>query len=248
MPTRLAEIWRHPIKAHGREPLVSAQIAVDGVIPWDRYWAIAHEAADLQKGWSHCNNFTRGAKAPSLMALTSNLNEETREITLHHPDKEALTFKPDQDTTAFLAWIADLMPKDRAAPVSIVKAGARGMTDSDFPSISLNNPSSHRAVSQAVGRPLSHHRWRGNLWVEGLGPWEEFEWIGRRLRIGQATFEVRQRITRCRATMANPDTGRVDADTLGALNDTWGHQDFGVYLTCVDAGEISVNDPLELLP
>jgi hypothetical protein len=122
------------------------------------------------------------------------------------------------------------------------------MTDTDFPSLSLANSASHIAVSEGVGQPLSNNRWRANLWVEGLNAWEEFTWIGRNLRIGEATFAVRERITRCRATMANPDTGKIDADTLSALNGTFGHQEFGIYLECTGGGAIAVGDQPELMP
>jgi uncharacterized protein YcbX len=247
MTPRLAEIWRHPIKAHGREPLISATLTAGAALPWDRFWAVAHDAAILSEGWNPCVNFSRGAKAPALMALSCHLDEATGLVTLHHPDRDAITFDPDGDTRAFLNWIAPLMPADRAASARVVRAGLRGMTDTDYPSLSLANPASHRAVAKAVGHPLSHHRWRANLWVEGLAPWQEFDWIGHSLHIGTATFEVRARITRCRATMANPDTGIVDADTLSALKDTWGHQDFGIYLVCTGDGAIAVDDPVTLV-
>ena len=122
-----------------------------------------------------------------------------------------------------------------------------GLTDTNFPSISLLNLSSHRAVIQAIGRDLSPLRWRGNLWVEDLGPWEEFEWIGKDLQIGSARFRVEERITRCRATMASTRTGRIDADTLGTLEDRWGHRDFGIYLRCTEAGQIRQGDDVVLI-
>ena len=70
-------------------------------------------------------------------------------------------------------------------------------------------------MSQKVGQDLSPHRFRANIWVDDLGPWEEFEWLGKTLRIGGAVFEGVERIQRCKATMTNPTTGRRDADTLG---------------------------------
>ena len=41
--------------------------------------------------------------------------------------------------------------------------------------------------------------------------------------------------------MANPDTGRRDADTLGALSDL-GHQEFGLYAEVIKGGTIRVGD------
>ena len=115
------------------------------------------------------------------------------------------------------------------------------MTDSDFPSVTLCNLSSHRAVEQRLGQPLSIHRWRGNVWIDGLAPWEEFDWIGRKVRVGETVLEVRERTDRCAATTANPETGRRDADTLGAL-ESWGHQDFSVRAEVIEGGMVRPGD------
>jgi len=242
---RLVEIWRHPIKAHGREDMSAFEIEAGGTIPLDREWAVAHEAAKLNgESWVPCANFSRGAKTSALMAIKARTGDGV--ITVSHPDLADLTFDPDCDNRIFLEWIAPLVDPSRAAPTGIVRAADRGFTDTEFPSISLLGMASHRAVEQKVGRPLSHLRWRGNLWIDGLAPWEEFDMIGRELTLGTARFAVEERITRCRATMANPETGKIDIDTLGALEDGWGHRDFGVYLSCVAPGHVAVGDVLVL--
>jgi uncharacterized protein YcbX len=112
--------------------------------------------------------------------------------------------------------------------------------------VSINSHATLGAVGEQAGETLSMHRWRGNLWIEGLAPWEEFDLVGRTLRVGSATLEVKERITRCKATMANPETGRRDVDTLAALR-TWGHQDFGIYAAVTGGGTIRTGDPVEIV-
>ena len=73
----------------------------------------------------------------------------------------------------------------------------------------------------------------------------KFEWIGKEIAIGEVTFRVEQRITRCKATMANPVTGRRDVDTLAMLR-TWDHQDFGVYARVLRGGTIRPGDLAEV--
>ena len=90
-------------------------------------------------------------------------------------------------------------------------------------------------------------RFRGNIWVDGLAPWEEHDLVGKKFRIGGAVFEGVEPIVRCLATNANPDTGVRDADTLKALNSGWGHQDFGLYARVLEPGTITVDDTVELL-
>lgn len=247
MTGRLEKIFRHPIKGHGREALASVRLSSGACLPWDRHWAVAHEAARLGPGWNRCSNFARGAKAPALMALTSVLDEATGLVTLRHPERGELVFNPDnaKDLPRFLDWIGPLNPADRAQPVKIVSADV-GMTDSDFPSVSILSLTSLRDLSDRMGMPLSVDRWRGNFWIEGAAPWAEFDWIGRKIRIGGALLEVRERITRCRATMVDPETGTISGDTLAALQSNYGHQDFGVYAVVIEAGAVAAGDEWSL--
>lgn len=242
MTLRLAAIWRHPIKAHGRERLAEVDLDAGTTLPGDRAWAVVHEAARASPGeWSPCHNFARGAKVPALMAITARTLPEGL-IELRHPERPDLVFDPATEAAEFLDWVAPLMPEGRAAPTGLIPAGDRGMTDSAFPSIALFGRASHRCVEQKVGRALSTERWRANLVLDGTGPWQEFEWVGRDIRIGDAVLAVRERIGRCLATAANPDTGRRDADTLGALEALIGVQDFGVYAEVTRGGRVAEGD------
>jgi uncharacterized protein YcbX len=248
MTGRLAQICRHPIKGHGRETLASVRLSAGECLPWDRHWAVAHEAAQLETGWNPCVNFARGAKAPELMAITSVLDEATATVTLHHPARGDIRFRPDDptDVPRFLDWVRPLNPENRAQPAQIVTAG-RGITDSDFPSVAILSNASLADLSARMGQDLSPHRWRGNLWLDGAAPWAEFGWIGREIRIGQAVLRIEERITRCTATKVNPDSGKTDADTLSALEAAFGHQDFGVYATVVKGGDVALGDEWSLI-
>jgi len=239
MTGRLVRISRHPIKGHGREDLASVVLSARACLPFDRHWAVAHTAAKLVPGWNSCVNFARGAKAPALMAITCHLDETTQSITLSHPDRPDLTFAPDDaaDLPGFLTWVAPLSPPNRAAPASIVTAG-RGMTDSDFPSVSILSTTSLADLSSRMGAELSPHRFRGNLWIDGAEAWAEFGWVGQDIRVGAATLRIRERITRCSATTVNPDTGLPGGDTLAALDAAYGHQDFGVYAEVIHGGPL----------
>ncbi|TVP74166.1 MAG: MOSC domain-containing protein [Rhodobacteraceae bacterium] len=249
MGWRLAHIFRHPIKAHGREALARVTLEAGHCLPYDRHWAVAHEAAMLMPGWNACMNFTRGAKTPALQAINATLDAGAGVITLTHPLCEPLTFAPDtaQGQADFLNWVAPLMTDGRAQPARIVRAG-RGMTDTDFESVSILNLASNRALGQRLGLDLGLDRWRGNLWLDGLAPWEEFDLIGREITIGDARLEVVESIGRCRATMVDCATGRIDVSTLDALEEGYGHTNFGVYARVITGGPIALDDSAELAP
>ena len=246
----VTEIFRHPIKSHGLEQLQNVTLTPGQALPWDRHWAVAHDASKADgTAWVPCANFSRVAKAPQLMALRARLNEADASITLSHPDRKDFTFHPDDERqlSGFLAWIKPLMPADRAQSARIVAAPGTAMTDTDYASISINNHASRRALSQRMGQDLSPLRFRGNIWVDGLAPWEEHDLAGKTMRIGTAVIEGVEPIVRCRATTTNPETGQRDADTLQALNDGWGHQYFGLYARVLEPGTIALNDTLEIL-
>lgn len=241
MTVRLAHICRHPIKAYGREMLASVRLSAGQGLPFDREWAIAHEAAKLGPGWNPCMNFTRGAKAPALMAVTATLDEAARRVTLAHPTAGEITVTPDDpsDAERLVTWADPLIPAGRARPAAVVRGGV-AMTDSDFPSVSVLSLSSLAALSAKMGMDLSIHRWRANLWLEGAEPWAEWGWIGQRFRLGDAVLEVVERITRCTATTVDPETGKVEGNTLAALETGYGHQDFGVYARVIEGGPIAI--------
>ena len=247
MTARIAALWRHPIKGHGRESLDSVTLTESQTMPWDRRWAVAHELSEADNSeWSPCTAFSRGAKVPGLMAISADCDTKTGTVTLRHPDRPDLSFDPDQEAQAFLDWVRPLMPTNRAQSARIVRVENRGMTDTDYPSISLLNLASNEVMTQTMGQDISALRWRCNIHVAGFDPWAEFDWIGKTIRIGTAELHIREPILRCLATTANPSTGLRDADTLGTLNKQFGHQDFGVYAEVTQSGEIVVGDAVVL--
>jgi uncharacterized protein YcbX len=242
---RLALITRHPIKAHGRENLASVVLSAGETLPYDRRWAVAHEAARLTEGWSSCNNFLRGVKTPQLMAMEAAM--EGAKVRLNHPTLGTLTVDPDvpEEAARLIDWVRPLVPAGRAQPVRVIRHDG-GLTDSDYPTVSILNLASLADLSARMGFELSPHRFRGNLWLEGAAPWAEFSWVGQRLQIGEAVLEVTERITRCRATCVDPATGEVHGETLDALQAAFGHKDFGIYAKVVTGGRIALNDAWSL--
>lgn len=247
MTGRVAAIWRHPIKAHGREEVAEAVLAPGACLPWDRHWAVAHEGSRFDPAapaWTPCGHFQRAARAQGLMAITARWDEGTGRMRLAHPDLGPVEFDPEAEAGRFLDWVRPIAPEGRFRPVALVRAPGRGMTDSDFPSISVKNLASNAAVSAHMGLDLSIHRWRGNLWLDGLDPWEEDSWVGRHVRVGRAVLEVRERIGRCKATEADPETGRPSGETRAALRALRGAETFGVFAVVVEGGPVRRGDPV----
>lgn len=243
----ISAIWRHPIKGHSREALTTVTLSKGQTMPWDRRWAVAHEAAKSDgTQWAPCANYSRGSKVAALMAINASVDETTSMVTLTHPERPDITFNPDRDVDRFLDWVRPLMPANRAQSTGIHSVPERGMTDTDFPSISLINLASHDDLVEKMQQALSPLRWRCNLHITGLPAWEETKWIGKTLRIGDVELKVEEEIVRCLATTANPKTGLRDADTLGALKTHWNTQFFGVYAKVTQGGTLELGQKIEV--
>lgn len=248
MTGSVATILRHPLKSIGREALEEVVLEAGKWLPFDRKWAVAHERSKLDGDWGKKVNFLRGVAAPSLMAVEAKLNTTTKDLTLIHPKEGEITVNLSQpgDEPTLFEWLHNLWPIDLPAPTGLYKAGAAHLTDVPDPWIAINTTASLKALSHRVGMNLSPHRFRGNLWLDGTDPWEETNWVGKRLKVGDVVLDVKEQITRCKATMANPETGQRDADVLETLNDL-GHQEFGVYAEVTQGGRVALGDEVQVL-
>ncbi|MCH2096069.1 MAG: MOSC domain-containing protein [Rhodobacteraceae bacterium] len=241
MMGRVEALFRNPVKSIGIEALTETTLTAGHPMPGDRAFALRHEAAPQEDGWQSCRNFIRVTAGPELAAVRAT-SLAGGHLNLTHPDRPDLTFDPNDKGPKLLDWVRPLWPDNRPGPAQLVKSPAIGMGDNGLAQVSLLNLSSLRALSQKVGQPLEVERFRGNIVFDGLGPWVEFDMVGKRVQIGAVTLEVTDRIERCRATEANTRTGKRDANTLRALNDGWGHQDFGVYASVVEGGPVAIGD------
>jgi uncharacterized protein YcbX len=242
---RLTAIRRHPIKGIGSETLDKAMVTPEGALLGDRAWALLHGAAPDTDDWQPRRNFLVVANGPDLAAVTARTEPDGR-ITLTHPRAPALTVDPEHDAKALIGWVGPLWPSGSPSPHRLVRAPGHGMTDMQDPFVSIGSLSALRALSQKLGRPLDLRRFRINLWVDGLAPWEEFDRIGEVWSIGDAALELAEPIGRCRAPEANPETGHRDTDVVALLRAGWGHSDFGVYARVLKAGTVSTGDTLAL--
>ncbi|MEO0747263.1 MAG: MOSC N-terminal beta barrel domain-containing protein [Pseudomonadota bacterium] len=241
-------IWRHPIKAHGREALDRITLSEGQTMPWDRAWAVAHELSDVDgTEWAHCRKFTRASEVPAIQAITTRVEEKSGVLTLQHPELDDLTFDPNKEQDAFLAWVRQIMPVSRPQSVRLVRSVTQGMTDTNYPSISLINLASHAAVAHETTQDLSELRWRCNIHMDGLNAWEEFDWVGKTVRAGEAELRIEEPIERCNVPAANPMTGAQDTDMVGTLMRAFGHMNFGISAFVTKAGTLALGDSVEPL-
>lgn len=242
----VAHLVRHPIKSAGYEPVASATLTEGAAFPFDRVWAVAHAAARLTEppSWAPKLQFLRGWGSADLMAVSCQSDAAAGSVTLSHPRRPTESFRPDDavDATRLIDWLRPLWPENRPEPARVIRVPGQAMTDQDQPLISINSLSSLADLGAHMGRDLSLHRFRGNIWVADWEPWAELDLIGQEITVGAARLRIEKPIGRCRATGANPETGHQDADTMGQLEAQCGHTDFGVFARVVEGGTIAAGD------
>ncbi len=248
MTWTLAEIYRHPVKSLGEEALESVTLETGRPLAHDRTWAIAHGATEWSAEnpiWGRPGNFINQTHVPKLAQIETSFNEATGTLTLRHPEAGFLSIQPGtpDDNAKLTDWVAPLTEgTTRQGPFSVCQAPEVAFTDFEDTHISIASTRSRAILEDVTGTGLEPIRFRMNLWLEGMDPWEEFDLIGRELDVGSARLKVIGRCERCNATTANPETGARDVQIPTILRQRYGHMDFGIYAQVIGGGPVRIGD------
>ena len=111
-----------------------------------------------------------------------------------------------------------------------------------------------RALARSLAvEDVDGRRFRMNFGLDGLREHEEDEWLGRRVRLGEAVVVPRGNVGRCAVTTQNPETGARDLDTLKALAAYRGDVEtteplpFGLHVAVEQPGRVRLGDSAQLL-
>ena len=113
-------------------------------------------------------------------------------------------------------------------------------------SVSLLNVQSIIDFQKKIGEEIEIPRFRGNICIDGLKPWEERNWIGKVIKINDVSFKVEKNIPRCVAINLKPKTDNNSLNLLHSLKKTYNHFDMGIYLTALNDGKIKISSPITL--
>jgi uncharacterized protein YcbX len=123
-----------------------------------------------------------------------------------------------------------------------------GTTSTEFMhAVSVVNLATVRELGERIGVPVNPLRFRANIYIDGVEPQAENDWVGHTLGLGTTTrAKVLARTPRCAATTVNPDTGERDVKMLKELASHYGHTDCGFYVSIRAGGTIRPGDPVTL--
>jgi GntR family transcriptional regulator/MocR family aminotransferase len=179
----------------------------------------------------------------ALARVRTTLDVETLQLTITQDDHQLIVADLNNENARTrveeIFW--QLVPGFRSAP-TLVRARDGHFMDKPDNVISLINLATVRSLEEAWGYRIDPLRFRANFYIDGARPWEEFEWVGSDIQIGDGLFRVDRRNGRCGATNVNPETGRRDLDLPGSLRAAFGHKECGIYLVTREAGRVAVGD------
>lgn len=249
---RIVSIYRYPVKGLSAQRLESVQIRAGQCLPLDRAYAVEAGSRQFDRAApKHFpkTNFLMLMRHERLAALGAEFDDETHTLTLSRGGRQVTRASLKERIGRqileqfFAAYMGDEL---RGAP-RVVSARDHHFTDTDAPWISLVNLASVRELERVMERPLDPLRFRANLYVDGIAPWDEFGWLDRTLsRAGWPLFEVRARIDRCAATDVDPATGARDSNIPRTLVRAFGHGDMGIYLSAGGDAVLKEGDELEI--
>jgi GntR family transcriptional regulator/MocR family aminotransferase len=239
-------IYRYPVKGLSPQPLPRVAIEAAGTLPHDRIFALARPGAPIDPQapkWGKKSLFLMLMLDDGLADMTTHVDVETQRLTVMRGNERlfAADLGDEREWPAIEAFFHSRVPTLREPP-RLVRARDGHFMDKPENLISLINLATVRSLEEQWGYEINPLRFRANIYIDGARAWEEFEWIGREIQIGEALFKVDRRNGRCSATNVNPVTGRRDLDIPGSLRAAFGHKDLGIYLSTLKGGAVANGD------
>jgi GntR family transcriptional regulator/MocR family aminotransferase len=242
----LKNIYRYPIKGLSAQPLLGVELQAKKPFPHDRVFALVRPGAPFDTSdprWGKKGLFVMLMLEEALARVRTLLDVETMRLTITQGNRQLIV--ADLEDEAARAEVEEifwqLVPALRSAP-TLVRSKDGHFMDKPDSVISLINLATVRSLEAQWGIKIDPLRFRANLYIDGAAPWEEFDWVGSDIRIGEALFRVDRRNGRCGATNVDPETGRRDLDIPGSLRAAFGHKELGIYLVAREGGKLSVGD------
>jgi uncharacterized protein YcbX len=247
---RVAEIYRYPVKGLSAEPMRRVAVGVGEVIPFDRAYALENGPSTFDPAspkWTTKNAFLMLMRHERLAELQTSFDTETRTLTIRKDDVVlvAACLETDEGRRAIEAFFTEFSAADLKGPVKLLHVPGFSFQDTSTGMvISVINLASIRQLSDKLGTFVEPLRFRANLYVEGLAPWEEFTWLGHAVTIGSMRLVATKRIDRCAAVNVDPFTGARDLNLPRSLMQLYDNIDCGIYLKVIGKGEFGVGDEI----
>jgi uncharacterized protein len=254
MTASIASLYRYPVKGLSPEPLETAALDAGSHFPGDRLFAIENGPSGFDpRAAEHLPKlkFLMLMRNERLARLKTRFDDATSVLSISQGGSvvAAGDVRTQAGRQAIDAFFSGHFAAELRGDARLLTAppGFRFM-DSRNGFLSIIDLASVAAIAGAAGRAsIDPLRFRANVYTDGLGAWGEFDLVGKRMRLGDATLEIIKRIDRCAATDVDPSTGIRDLRVMELLEQTFGHHDCGVYARIITSGTITKGDQLTAL-
>jgi GntR family transcriptional regulator/MocR family aminotransferase len=239
-------IYRYPIKGLSPQHLRGVTLTEGKPFPFDRVFALTRPGVPIdvnEPRWAKKGLFLMLMLEEALASVRTELDVETLRLTVSSAGETVLVANlGSQDgRDAVSRFFHGRVPGLQAAPTLVHSRDGHFMDKPDSV-MSCINLATVRSLEAEWGYPINPLRFRANFYIDCARPWEEFDWIGSDVMLGDVLFRVDRRNGRCGAVNVNPATGARDLDLPGALRSRFGHKDLGVYLIARKSGKVVVGD------
>jgi uncharacterized protein YcbX len=262
MSVTISSINYCPVKSISFQTIDKCEIKKDIGIIGDRIFAFAKDLDLEQVKLFEKNPEERKGKWNKVLTLKNSpvLNKynflyKKNSLTLTLNDKEILTIDINElSERQLLSNKIIELENSLKEPIVLMKNEEFPFFDTSISnkvdfinSVSLINIQSVNDFQKKINEKVEISRFRGNICIDGIKPWEEREWIGKSIKINNISFKVEKNIPRCVAINLKPTTNDNSLNLLQSLKKNYNHFEMGIYLTALDDGEINLGDKVEII-
>ncbi len=249
MIATVAQIYRYPVKGLTPEAMTEALATPGEGLPYDRRYAlhVGNNPFDpIAPQWMAKTNFLMLMRDERLAKLRTRFDPATSILTVDRDGKTVVrgNLADAAGRMVLEQFFAAYMGGDIRRHPRIVEAPDHMFSDVAAKFVSVIGLASIADLERVVRGRVDPLRFRANVYVEGLSPWAEFDWIGQEIHIGAVRSKIIKRIKRCAATNVDPGTGARDMNIPLSLQDAYGHNDCGVYAEILSPGTMRPGDPI----
>jgi uncharacterized protein YcbX len=253
---RVAAINVAPVKALGLVHPQEIHLAERGVAGDRRFWLVDAE-----------RRLFNNKRCGPLVRVRPEWDEATAVLALAFPDGTRVEGVVEVEAEPFEVQLygyplasrrvvgpwAEALSEFAGEPQTLLRAdeGAPDRLHAGGASIVSRASLAEVAARGGETEPLDGRRFRMLLELDGVEAHEEDEWLGRRVRAGDALLQVNGDVGRCAVTTHDPDTGVADFDTLKVLaayrrEGVKEPLPLGVYASVVEPGRVRIGDALTI--
>jgi len=261
MSAEITSINYCPVKSVSFQSIEKCQIKKEIGIIGDRVFAFAKDLDIEQAKLFEISPDERKGKWNKVLTLKNSpaLNKynfifKYEKLTLTLKDKEIFTIDINQlsEREALSNKISEL-EESLKQPIVLMKNYEFPFFDTsiskkvDFVnSVSLLNIQSINDFQKKIDKKIETSVFRGNIYIDGVEPWKERDWVGKIIKINNVSFKVKKNIPRCVAINLKPQSDDNSFNLLQLLKKTYNHFDMGIYLTVLDDGELNIGDKINI--